>query len=804
MRPLELVMSAFGPYAGTEIIDLEQLGTGGLYLITGDTGAGKTTIFDAICFALYGETSGQTRENSMLRSTYAPPEVKTEVRLAFEHHGRVYHVCRSPEQQKKKARGEGMVTAHAAAELKEPDGMLTSGMAKVTARVQELLGLTREQFSQIAMLAQGEFQKLLLADTKERQRIFGGLFQTKKYYELQELLKQEHRQARELCEDLKKSISQYTAGLMCAPQSALNERLHQAAGEVMLPADLLALVEELIAEDETEGKILDEAQERLDQELETLQAALGRMEQAIQLRAGLERVTEQLTQLQPQRTQISEQYEKETQELAAQKEALAGLETAGEARALLLAQKERLDARWKQLQELETQQKELAQKRQQWQQAAGEYLSDDVRLQQAQADFERLDQSYRDAQAGILAATLREQEPCPVCGAREHPHPAPLAAEAPTKQALEQAKQRAWQAREQAMQSSAAAGGWKKLVEELEEKLCARAEQELGAHSEQEVQTLLGEQTQALHTQRAQNAHRLQEQEERLKRKEQIARQITKLEQQLAACADRREELDAQLRTLEGQRKALADSLAAEPQGDTKELERTRAGLLDRRQSLSKQQKQVHGRLLTNREAYERLREKLAQLQQGECRLQWVAALANTANGRLNGKDKLMLETFVQMTYFDRIIRRANLRLFEMSDAQYELRRVTQPQGGGRQSGLELSVIDHYNGSERSVRSLSGGEIFLASLALALGLSEEVQASAGGIRLDVLFVDEGFGSLDTERTLPQAYRALVGLGGGRRLVGIISHVSDLKTLIDRQIIVTKDRVGGSHVRLVIE
>lgn len=146
MRPLELVMSAFGPYAGTEIIDLEQLGTSGLYLITGDTGAGKTTIFDAICFALYGETSGQTRENSMLRSTYAPPEVKTEVRLAFEHQGRVYRICRSPEQQKKKARGEGMVTAHAAAELKEPDGMLTNGMAKVTARVQELLGLTREQF----------------------------------------------------------------------------------------------------------------------------------------------------------------------------------------------------------------------------------------------------------------------------------------------------------------------------------------------------------------------------------------------------------------------------------------------------------------------------------------------------------------------------------------------------------------------------------------------------------------------------------------------------------------------------------
>ena len=184
-----------------------------------------------------------------------------------------------------------------------------------------------------------------------------------------------------------------------------------------------------------------------------------------------------------------------------------------------------------------------------------------------------------------------------------------------------------------------------------------------------------------------------------------------------------------------------------------------------------------------------------------ERKLQWVKALADTANGKLSGKDKIMLETYIQTTYFDRIIRRANLRLITMSSGQYELIRLKEADNAKSQSGLDLGVIDHYNGSRRSVKTLSGGESFMASLSLALGLSDEVQSSAGGIRIDTMFVDEGFGSLDPE-ALDMAYKALAGLIEGNRLVGIISHVADLKDRIDRQIVVTKEKSGGSRIEII--
>ncbi len=185
-----------------------------------------------------------------------------------------------------------------------------------------------------------------------------------------------------------------------------------------------------------------------------------------------------------------------------------------------------------------------------------------------------------------------------------------------------------------------------------------------------------------------------------------------------------------------------------------------------------------------------------------EQKLQWVRALSETANGQLSGKDKVKLETYIQTTYFDRIINRANLRLLTMSGGQYELMRMKEAANAKSQSGLDLGVKDHYNGSERSVKTLSGGESFMASLSLALGLSDEVQSSAGGIQIDTMFVDEGFGSLDPE-ALDMAYKALAGLTEGNRLVGIISHVADLKERIDKQVVVTKEKTGGSFIEVVV-
>ena len=231
---------------------------------------------------------------------------------------------------------------------------------------------------------------------------------------------------------------------------------------------------------------------------------------------------------------------------------------------------------------------------------------------------------------------------------------------------------------------------------------------------------------------------------------------------------------------------------------DTQALEEERQRLDAQLDSLTHVRQQLHTRISTNTSALAHIREKSAELVQLEQRYTWVRTLSNTANGTLPGKEKIALETYVQMTFFDRILRRANVRLMLMSDGQYELKRRTTAENNRGQSGLELDVIDHYNGSERSVRSLSGGESFKASLSLALGLSDEIQSMAGGIRLETMFVDEGFGSLD-EESLRQAIRALTSLTEGSRLVGIISHVAELKEKIDRQIVVTKGRGGGSRV-----
>ena len=225
-----------------------------------------------------------------------------------------------------------------------------------------------------------------------------------------------------------------------------------------------------------------------------------------------------------------------------------------------------------------------------------------------------------------------------------------------------------------------------------------------------------------------------------------------------------------------------------------------------KRKELSDARSRFYAVQTSNCRIYDEIVERKEQMIQTERRYTWLKSLSDTANGGLAQKHKIELETYVQMAYFDRILRRANLRLMTMSSGQYELKRQENGESKKEKAGLELNVIDHYNGTERSVKTLSGGESFQASLSLALGLSDEIQAGAGGIRLDAMFVDEGFGSLD-EDSLNQAIRSLNDLAQGQRLVGIISHVGELKDRIERKIIVTKKRSStgvGSQVQVVGE
>ena len=239
----------------------------------------------------------------------------------------------------------------------------------------------------------------------------------------------------------------------------------------------------------------------------------------------------------------------------------------------------------------------------------------------------------------------------------------------------------------------------------------------------------------------------------------------------------------------------LRKQLEEDPGLDEAGLQQTRQELMQQKNAISKEQKDVHARLSANSSAQKNIALKAKAVEELDARYAWMKALSETANGGLASKEKIMLETYIQTTFFDRILERANIRLRKMSGGQYDLKRRRSAANMRGQSGLELDIIDHINTTERSVNTLSGGEAFLASLALALGLSDEVQMSTG-IRLDTLFVDEGFGSLDSD-ALAKAYHTLAGLTEGNRLVGIISHVTELKERIDRQILVTKEKTGGS-------
>lgn len=890
MRPLTLILSAFGPYAGREELALSRLGQSGLYLITGDTGAGKTTIFDAITFALYGEASGDQRQPSMLRSQYAASDTPTYVEMTFSYAGQIYRIRRSPEYDRPARRGGGMVRQRAEAELTCPDGRVITKNRDVDAAVQTLLGVDRHQFSQIAMIAQGDFLKLLLASTEERQEIFRKLFKTDAYRRLQDALRQEHSSLTAQCAALQQSIRQYTDGILwdeafaiSQPQRPLTETLQYLSRQLAQDqetADALSgrlavlsrQLEEtgaLLTKAESRQKLQDEltsAQTRLTQTLQQLAPlteaharALARQPEIEDLLAQITRARLELPRydaLQALQTQIAEQLSLQKAQSSRLADARRASDQLTAAIAALQAELEPLLSAPLQLERLTTQlqQEEILAKRLQDMARLADRLAAAqdhyraVRMQAAAlaARYQQMHQLYLDEQAGILAETLLPGKPCPVCGSPVHPAPARKAAEAPSSEELEALQQQSEAAQWQLQQASEDAGALKAQLDALSSALPDPPP------SLSELQDQLTS-TRALLQQAQQQTSRKAELESELPQKhasltkaqealQQSQQQLAVCEAKLAAlqqsaaearlalpCASkadavkalqvlslRREALqnslssaarnleDAQMqaRQLQAQVQALESQLNAFPPIDRCRQLQLRDAYNSETASLQSRQLTCFSRIQTNQRVLQNLRSQAQLLEQAEESLTQVRALHNTVNGLLNGKEKIRLETYIQMAYFDRILTRANTRFMIMSGGQYELKRAAQAGSNRSQSGLELNVIDHYNGSERSVRTLSGGESFKASLSLALGLSDEIQSGAGGIRLDTMFVDEGFGSLD-EDSLQQALSALESLSEGSRLVGIISHVSELKDRIDRQIVVKKDRTGGSHAEIII-
>lgn len=920
MRPIKLTLSAFGPYANEITLDLDKLGHNGLYLITGDTGSGKTTIFDAITYALYDEPSGSNRDTNMFRSKYAHKETPTFVELTFDYEGKQYIVRRNPGYERASKRGEGVATQKAQAELKYPDGRVVTKIKEVTNAVVDIMGIDRNQFNQIAMIAQGEFLKLLLAATDERKKIFREIFNTSQYQILQEKLKEESSILNKELEKLKDSIKQYINGIVCKEDDILAIDLNKAKTDNLTISDTLEVIKTIIKQDDNDIKIAKSALGNTEKLLNEITATITTAREIEKSKESLSRTTYKYEKLllklnefigkhqiqkekQPFRDKLNDEIvflkselpkyseleetikslkqkeeafdlsSKKYNELSNSKTVLEErfksfkkeLDTLKDSRIhieKLTSEKERMDEEKNKLNLLSNGVISYNSFLDKLENAQKEYTSKSDEMLSHKNRYEELNKAYLDEQAGILATTLVEGSPCPVCGAIKHPKKAIVSEHAPTKEKVEVAKTTFESLYAEVNSLSSKAAIIRGQLESKKEEIQKNTKTLLG---ESEFSTIVDKINIAksknnekitLHLEKMEavktSVQRLNELEGLLPTLEMKIKdtekqiinskeQNTKLEIEMKNLKmqgeklkkslkfDSKQEADASIKEkevlliqmkkqlenaakdesdcrsnvsiLEGQIKALNAQMKNSKSVDIKALLKKQVELNVIKANQSDKITEISSRLDRNNSAISNIIKQSDNLSKIEEKYMCVKALSNTANGNISGKEKIMLETYIQMTYFDRIIARANTRLMVMSGGQYELKRRVEQENNHSQSGLELDVIDHYNGSERSVKTLSGGESFKASLALALGLSDEIQSSAGGIKLDTLFVDEGFGSLDDE-SLSQAIKTLSLLSEGNRLVGIISHVSELKEKIDKQIVVKKAKSGGSFAQII--
>ena len=922
MRPIKLTMSAFGPYANRTVLELDKLGESGLYLICGDTGAGKTTIFDAITFALYGEASGGVRDSGMFRSNYAKPETPTEVELVFLCRGEKYTIKRNPTYLRPKQRGDGLTECKADAELTYPDGHTVTKAMEVTKAVAELLGIDRNQFVQIAMIAQGEFQKLLTVDTKERLDIFRKLFQTENYQQLQERLNEAKRALEGECKTLRQGLDQYIGEINCSEEDSNWPAVEMAKAGGMPVGQVMGLLEAMGKEKTEERSALEKSQKELEEQISQLDQQIGEgkmrqesqdaliaaqkeLEEIVPLlktaeqnahaaesrkaeREDLHKKSIQLDKDLPQYDRLetlkgdqekteaeieAKKEEKETlsaeieslqTDLAAAKKEQESLSSSAEKKATAAAQVSELQRVSGELNDLKSRFAALEELKGSYGEAQKEYESLREKADAAELEWQQKNRAFLDAQAGFLAQTLQPGQPCPVCGALEHPHPARITEEVPDKESVDKSRKSADKAQKSASDASETAGKLKARLDTQEGALIQRAQKllpeidrvTLPENIEREIR-LQGEKTalaqkelkaaehdmkrlETLKKEIPEQENSLSEQQKSLgnidtalaglrEKNKSLIQQIGDLEKQLsypgkkdAEAAlkqwnDTISEIDEQIQTASDQLKEVQSRQKASQttiQTLTKQLEgKTVVDLVDlqeKRDAVSEEYSSVQNaqqglmvQIEQNAGILENIRKTSDELAQKETKLTWIGTLSDTANGALTGQQKLKLETFVQATYFDRVLNKANLRFMVMSSGQYELRRHVEVNDLRSQVGLDLDVVDHYNGTLRSVRTLSGGESFKASLSLALGLADEIQSSArgGGVQLDTMFVDEGFGSLDDD-SLQQALQVLNSLSEGHRLVGIISHVSELKDKIDKQIVVKKNRDQGSQATII--
>ena len=930
MRPTRLTLTAFGPYAAEQTIDFDALGECGLYLITGDTGAGKTTIFDAITFALYGEPSGGGfRETGSLHSNYAEHSAPTRVTLEFVNDGKKYTVSR--EMKFKKVSGDEKFSQTEAL-ITYPDGSIkpiTNGKSRdgKNREVREILGIDKEQFCQIEMIAQGKFQEVLNAKTEKRQEIFRQIFKTDIYNTFTEKLNRYYSERRNEYTAAENDINRHIESIECGEDSPYFGELENARdicdyaavksllktlvenddtvlGE--LKAELAKIAEEekkLAAEKERESaKKADEAALEKEQgALKDKSAEKDRLDKAF-MRAMDARMDSDCGEkaLRERAAVISntlgkyEEYEnavKAAAELGKKAEALAGdtaaytkketvlaaeleklseeknsLENAGINVEKLRGKIEKLEKQKADLSGLICEIDSLNELKEKCEKAQNKYKKAQDTANQYDREASELQTAFNDNQAGILAEQLVVGERCPVCGMvyEENAHRAHKPDHAPSEDDVKAAREKAQSAQEKASKLSATAheinGNLENARAALTKKVfellgdCSiemagdSAHEKIAAADSENAAKAAELQREKANAQRKENLKKLipQKTKEREELKEKITqnetetvrlREETKAKNDLCAllkkdlefkdkadaeaeikrlCSEadglkkvyesadkQRQNCDKDIAKIRGSIENLKRNIANYGEIDSKDIKKRTCDIAERRSLKDSEREAVSSRRAVNANVLKNISDIVDEFPAIKQRYQSAESLYKTISGRITGSDKFDIETFVQSYYFERIICHANEYLYRFSGGQYCF--IRQDEGKNKRSatGLELNVIDSSNNSERPVSSLSGGESFIASLALALGLSEEVQSTAGGVKLESMFIDEGFGTLD-DNTLRTAMTALDRLSDSNRLIGIISHVDEMKNEIDRKILVEKDlQNGGSRAKIVV-
>lgn len=920
MRPLKITMSAFGPYAGEVTLDMQKLGKSGIYLITGDTGAGKTTVFDAISYALYGEASGNYRENTTLRSKYASADTPTFVELEFEYNNEIYKINRNPEYPRPNKRGEGFTKQSANAELVMPDGSVITKIKEVSAKVEEIIGINKNQFSQIAMIAQGDFRKLLNCETNERSKIFRKIFKTEPYHNIEIKLSSLFNELKRNREKEKSGIEQYINQLKCNENDTLSLELERAKSGDVLIEDVIKLAGEIINKDTLEYTKTQKNIESINEEIEKINSNIKLYENQEATKKAYAKASAKLEELKTKRSECEKAYKsaeaqrerlddltrkinlinskmpkydelkslensinERTQsfeksnnllKLKQQEITLLEKEIDEKSKALeevkgadllvqkLTVQKEEINKKAEALKELKTEidrckteQKNLKNAQSFAKSALDEYGA-------LENEYNQIYIAFFNEQAGIIADELKDGEPCPVCGSTSHPNLARKSENAPSQADVESAQNLVKKAQEKADKARDTASALKSRFDEISANVKSAAKKLFGTDDNvfddynsninalkkeyddtlallktaneklnlyqkldkeipeiQEKQKSLSDEISTLNTQKASDEAFISENTKRVTSikseldfesadlaKDKL-KEYTNLSNDIKNAIEKSkndfDDIKSKYDTQKGTKASLEKALKEFKEIDLASLKEKSLKLNEYKKGVDETAKSLYSRIENNKSRVDDISKKRDILKGYDDKYVWLKALSETANGDISGKEKITLETFVQMTYFDSIIRKANIRLLTMSDGQYELVRRSDAETLKKNEGLALDVIDHFNASTRSVSTLSGGESFMASLCLALGLSDEIQSSNGGIKLDTMFVDEGFGSLDGE-ALDRALSALTSLSQGNRLVGIISHVDALCDRIDNKIVITKDRTTGSNAQIICD